>query len=103
MAEKKLTVVARIKAKAGMEAKVKEELLALVAPTRKEAGCINYDLHQALDDKSLFVFYENWLSKKDLDEHLQMPYLQAFLAKVDDLLAEPVDITLWEMISAVAK
>lgn len=103
MAEKKLTVVARIKAKAGMEAKVKEVLLGLVAPTRQEAGCINYDLHQALDDKSLFVFYENWLSKKDLDEHLQTPHLQAFLAKVDDLLAEPVDITLWEMISAVAK
>lgn len=103
MAGKKLSVVARIKAKAGMEEKVKEELLALVAPTRKEPGCLNYDLHQALDDQSLFVFYENWLSKKDLDEHLQMPYLQAFLAKVDQLLAQPVEITLWEMVSPAVK
>lgn len=103
MAGTKLTVVARIKAKAGMEEKVREELLALVAPTRKEPGCLNYDLHQAQDDSSLFVFYENWLSKKDLDEHLQMPYLQAFLAKADHLLAQPVDITLWEMISPEVK
>jgi quinol monooxygenase YgiN len=63
----------------------------------------NDDLHQALDDKSSFVFYENWLSKKDLDEHLQMPYLQAFLSKAEHLLAQPVDITLWEMISQKIK
>jgi len=99
----KLTVVGKIKAKPGMGEKVKEELLALVPPTRTEPGCINYDLHQALDDKSSFVFYENWLSKKDLDEHLQMPYLQAFLAKAEHLLAQPVDITLWEMISQKIK
>jgi len=103
MAGAKLTVVAKIKAKPGMEARVKEELLALVAPTRKESGCLNYDLHQALDDRSLFVFYENWVSKKDLDEHLQMPYLQAFLGKVDEILAQPVEITLWEMISPEVK
>ncbi|MGD0826481.1 MAG: putative quinol monooxygenase [Desulfobaccales bacterium] len=99
MAGAKLTVVAKIKAKPGMEARVKEELLALVAPTRSEPGCVNYDLHQALDDKSAFVFYENWRSKRDLDEHLQMPYLQALLGKVDQILAQPVEITLWEMIS----
>ena len=103
MAGAKLTVVAKIKAKAGMEAKVREELLALVAPTRKESGCLNYDLHQSLDDKSAFVFYENWQSKKDLDDHLKMPYLQAFLGKVDQILAQPVEITLWEMISPEGK
>jgi quinol monooxygenase YgiN len=99
MAGNKLTVVARIKAKPGMEERVKEELLALVAPTRREPGCINYDLHQALDDSSQFIFYENWRSKDDLDKHLQMSYLQAFLGKVDQILAQPVEITLWEMIS----
>jgi quinol monooxygenase YgiN len=99
MAGAKLTVVARIKAKQGMEARVKKELLALVAPTRKESGCLNYDLHQDLDDKSAFVFYENWRSKKDLDKHLKMPYLQALLGKVDQILAQPVEITLWKMIS----
>ena len=103
MAGTKLTVVAQIKAKAGMEEQVRQELLALVAPTRKESGCINYDLHQAQDDNSLFVFYENWLSKKDLDEHLQTPHLQAFLGKADQILAQPIDITLWEMISPEAK
>lgn len=99
MAERKVTVVARIKAKPGLEEKVKQELLGLVPQTRSEAGCINYDLHQFTGDKSVFMFYENWISKKDLDEHLEMPYLRAFKAKAAELLAEPLDITLWEMIS----
>ena len=94
-----ITVIARIKAKAGLEETVRNEVLALVEPTRSESGCINYDLHQSLDDPSVFVLYENWVSKEALDEHLAMPYLEAFKAKADQLLAEPLDISLWKMIS----
>jgi quinol monooxygenase YgiN len=103
MADKQVTVLARIKAKPGLEQQVAEAVMALVGPTRKEPGCINYDLHRSSDDKTLFMLYENWTSKKDLDEHLEMPYLKAFLGKADDILAQPVEITLWEMITQVAK
>jgi quinol monooxygenase YgiN len=99
MADRKITVLARIKAKAGMEERVKRELLALVAPSRSEEACLDYDLHQSVDDKSLFMFYENWTSKGALDKHLEMPYLDAFDEKVEGMLAEPVEISLWEMIS----
>ncbi len=95
----KITVEAKIKAKPGMEDKVREELLSLVASTRKEAGCMNYDLHQSPEDKSLFMFYENWRSKKDLDEHIRTPHFLAFEEKAGELLAEPPTITLWKMIS----
>ncbi len=99
MADKKVTVVAQIRAKSGMEEKVKQELLSLVGPTRTEAGCINYDLHQSVEDKSLFMFYENWVSKKHLDEHLAMPYMKSHLEKAKGMLAGPPEITLWEKIS----
>ena len=82
-----------------MDEKVKEGLLSLVTLTRSERGCINYDLHQSMEDKSLFMVHENWVSKKDLDEHLAMPYIRAFMEKADKLLAEPAEITLWEKIS----
>lgn len=99
MAAKFLTVVARIRAKPGLEARVQEELLALVAPTRAESGCLNYDLHRSQEEPGLFLFYENWRSPQDLEAHLQTPHLQKFLAQVDALLAEPVEITRWEMLS----
>ncbi len=98
MATSRVTVVARVRAKSGMEETVRNELLALVPPTTREGGCITYDLHQSEDDKALFMFYENWCSREDLEEHLAKPHMQAFLGKVAELLAEPIDISLWEMI-----
>lgn len=99
MAANFLTVVAKIRAKPGLEARVQEELLALVAPTRAEAGCLNYDLHRSQEEPGLFLFYENWRSPQDLEAHLQTPHLQRFLSQADDLLAAPVDISRWEMLS----
>src|ERR1017187_489043 len=93
-----LTVVAQIKAKPGQEDQVRRELLSLVAPSRKDAGCLNYDLHQAIDNPALFLFHENWTSKAHLDQHLQKPELQAVLARLGQLVAEPPQITLWEKI-----
>ena len=98
MGNKRLTILARIKAKQSMEEKVREELLSLVTPTRSKRGCINYDLHQSLENKSLFMLYENWVSKKDLDEHVAMPYFKELMEKAKEILAEPVEITLWDKI-----
>lgn len=96
MAEKEITVLARIKIKKGMEEEVKKELLSLIGPTRSEKGCLRYDLHQSMEDQSQFMFYENWASKKDLDEHLNMPYMKAHLEKASKIFAKPPEITLWE-------
>ena len=95
----KVTVVARSQAKPGKEDEVQREFLHLVAETRKEEGCINYDLHQADDDKSVFMFYENWVSRGHLDRHAQSVHIAAFRAKSRELLTGPTQITLWEMLS----
>ena len=92
----KLSVFALVKAKPGLEETVKQELLALVAPTLKEEGCINYDLHQSLDNTAWFRFYENWTSKELLDKHLDSPHVNRFKARINQILVEPPEITLWE-------
>lgn len=99
MARKKVTVVATCKAKPGQEDRVREEILALVDPTRAEAGCINYDLHVSSDDPGHFMLYENWVSKQDLDEHLATPYLERFKGLASEILAEPIQIQLFEMVT----
>jgi quinol monooxygenase YgiN len=95
---KTLTVIALAKAKPGKEALLRQELLALIAPTRQEPGCLNYDLHQATDNPGHFLFHENWSSKQHLDDHLARPHLQALFAKLPELVAEPPQIMLWEKI-----
>lgn len=96
---KKVSVVAYIKAKPGQEAALKPLLMELLAPTRAEAGCLNYDLHQAKDNPSLFLFYENWESLDHLMKHSESAHLKRFREQAGDLLAAPIEITLWEMIA----
>lgn len=93
---KPLTVIARIIAKPGKEQDLKEALEILVEPTLKEEGCINYDLHEGVDDKRLFVFYEKWANKELHAAHSESPHLNDFKTKMDDLLAEPLQVDLVE-------
>ena len=95
---KSLTVIAQFKARPGTESEVRRELLSLVEPSRKDEGCLNYDLHQGLDNPALFLFHENWTNRAALDRHLQKPDLQALLARVGKFAAEAPSITLWEKI-----
>jgi quinol monooxygenase YgiN len=103
MTEGRVTVLARVQARAGCEDEVRRLLLALVAPSRNEAGCLNYDLHQSTTDPTEFMFYENWVSRAALDAHMEMPHLDEFDARAAGLLAAPVEITFWQMTSAPAE
>ena len=95
-----LTVIATMRAKPGKEAELQEHLLRLVPQTRTEPGCIDYDLHRLQDDPSVFVMYENWVDRGELDKHLQMPYMRAFGAALPDLLRSPLELQLLDTLSA---
>jgi len=99
MTETNVILIATAKAKPGMEEKVRKTLMALVAPTRSEEGCVQYNLHQSKDDPSLFMFYENWINQEALDDHIQTVHLQALLNAADEILEEPLNVTSWAMIS----
>ncbi|MGE0083024.1 MAG: putative quinol monooxygenase [Desulfococcaceae bacterium] len=93
-----IAVVATMKAKAGKEEELRKELLDLIPSTRQEPGCIRYDLHHELEHPEVFVFYEQWESPGHLEDHLSRPHMEAFKAKMDELLAEMSDIRILEII-----
>jgi len=95
----KVTVVAVLQAIKGKGEELERELIALVPPTRQEPGCINYDLHRSSEDPTMYMFYENWVNKKALDQHLEMPYLKEFSKKADRLLKKPIELSLYRKIS----
>ena len=96
---KTLTVVATFEARPGKEAELRAALIGLVAPTRKESGCINYDLHISTETPAKFLFHENWTNKAALDAHLLTPHIQALLPRVDELCVEAPSITTWDKIA----
>ena len=87
-----LTVVAEIVAIPGKEDEVRHHLLAMVEATRKEEGCVQYDLHVSHEEPNRFIFYENWTSAEALDRHSKSDHIQAFRAVARDLLAQPTRI-----------
>jgi quinol monooxygenase YgiN len=77
-------LTATVKTKPGQEEAVKEALLSLVEPTRKEPGCLLYNLHQSKSDPTMFMFYEVWASQEALDAHGKTPHMRALGAKLKD-------------------
>ena len=95
---KTITVVATFQSRPGKEAELRDALIGLLAPTRKESGCLNYDLHQSTEESGKFLFHENWTSKAALDAHLQSFQIKALLPRVDELCVAFPDIKIWERI-----
>ncbi len=99
---KKLTVVAVVYVKPGFEKQVEQELLKLVPLTRKEPGCLQYDMHVNIDldtlkvNPKMYLFYENWRSREDWDIHMKMPYLKRWFDMAPNV-TEKIDLTIWEM------
>ncbi len=88
-----LTLLAKLKAKPGKESALRDAMMAMVAPSRAESGCLNYDLHVDNNDPSVYWVYENWVDEVALAAHTKEPHYLALGAKKDELLAEPVQLT----------
>lgn len=87
-----LTVIAHLKAKPGSEGALRDALLGIVSPTRAEAGCNAYELHVSADDSRHFIVYEQWANDAALAAHFDEEHLKSFVAKVADIISEPVSL-----------
>ena len=95
-----ITVLARVQAVAGRVEEVRRECLALVDPSRQDEGCIDYELYQSSDDPTVFIFFENWLSREHVEKHLETPHCLAFDQRTAGMLAGEEQITFLEQISS---
>jgi quinol monooxygenase YgiN len=91
-----LTVILR--ARDGQEALLEAELSALVSPTRREEGCITYDLHRAAEVPGTFLLHEVWASREHHSAHTKTPHFLRWCARRDALLAS-VDRTFWKQLA----
>lgn len=85
-----LTVV--LKSKEELTTTLKEMLLTLVAQSTQETACLQYDLHQSVDDSNTFIFHEIWENEAGLQLHNEQPYLIEFFEKAKPMLQVPPTI-----------
>ncbi len=94
-----LYLTARLKVKAERIDELKQAALAIVASSRAEDGCISYNVHQSIEDQTVFIWRECWTCKAALDEHFATDYVKSFFAVVDVVADESPQITLSKVIS----
>lgn len=58
----------------------------VVAQTRKEPGCLRYDLLQDVEDPNIFLFIEEYKNEDAFQTHRNMPYMAPFRIEREKLL-----------------
>ena len=92
-------VVARIKAKPDKVGEVRELLRGLVEPTRKEVGCLRYDLVQNRTDPTDFTFIEEWESDSSFYTHSTTAHIKAVGPKLKEIVVEAPDIRIYSVVA----
>jgi quinol monooxygenase YgiN len=81
-----IILCAILKAKAGQKVKLRDELLKLVEPSRAEKGCIEYKLHQSLEEDGTFLFYEIWASESEINEHVNTEHYKEYKKNIETII-----------------
>lgn len=71
-------LVATLTTKPGAAEALRQAAKACIEATRKEEGCVAYDLFQSLNEPDQLVFVEKWETREALTAHSKQPHLVAW-------------------------
>jgi quinol monooxygenase YgiN len=98
MAEDTLRVIARVKARPGKANELLLVLSSLVEPTRKEPGCLSYELLQNNEDPTDLTLIEEWQNNTALESHFATKHFKDALTKLPNLVAAEPDIRRYQVV-----
>ena len=93
-----LFIFARFHARAGNEDAVAEALGDVLAPSRKEPGCLSIHAFRSVRDPQLFYIHSRWTNEEAFDVHATLPHTVRFIERVEPLIDHPLDVTRAELI-----
>ena len=85
-----LTVI--IKGKSEYREEVKSILKNLAENSKKEVACLQYDLHQNIDDPNFFILHEVWKNIEGLDLHKEQSHSLKFNEASEHFLEEKITV-----------
>ena len=88
-----LYLVSTAHLKPGTREKCVAPALAVIEASRKEAGCVAYDLHFSITDPDKMVFVEVWQDRAALDEHFTTSHFKAWRSAIaEHVLSRKLDL-----------
>jgi quinol monooxygenase YgiN len=85
-----LTVI--IKSKSEHRGELKAILVDLTKNSKKEATCLQYDLHQNIEDPNVFILHEVWENNEGLDLHKEQLHFLKFNEISELFLEEKITV-----------
>nr|WP_308786943.1 putative quinol monooxygenase [Planomicrobium stackebrandtii] len=82
-----IVITAILKPKENMEERLLAELIKVQEASQAEAGCLNYVLHQSIEDDT-FVLHETWKDQDALQSHIESLHYQEYRTNIADLIAK---------------
>jgi len=64
----------------------------MIEPTMKEDGCIQYEMYQDEDDKTVLVVLEQWASREQFNQHLESPHFKVIGPKMAELMTKETEL-----------
>jgi len=89
---KPFTMLVTLQAKDGTQARFESAFAKAVKATRKEKGCLAYDLNRDGKTPTQYVLYERWQDFPSLEAHLKTAHIATLLGELGDLLAGPPEV-----------
>lgn len=87
-----------LRAREGQDLLLEAELHALIGPSRKEVGCLTFELHGSVDQPGSYLLHEVWASREAHSAHTHTPHFLRWDARKDALLTSR-DGTFWKQIA----
>ena len=72
---------------------------SLIEKSRAEEGCVSYSLYQDPQDKTKFLFFEEWKNQAAVDFHFETEHFQKFGETLNDCASEAAIITIYDSVA----
>ncbi len=90
-----IKVVARNYAKEDKLSEILKMYKELVDITRKEDGCIKYELYQDIENPCIITMIEEWETKSSLEAHLKSEHFLRIVPKIKPFMSKTTDMNIY--------
>ena len=94
-----IVIEARLKCNPGKRDEFLKEVQPIIATTRKEDGCLCYELFISTEDKDGLLFFERWVSRDALKKHTESPHMTEWIKRRADtgIMSVPAKVTVYDV------
>jgi quinol monooxygenase YgiN len=97
MAQEPVRAIAHLTARPDRAEELNALLTSLLEPTRREAGCLRFELLQNRETPAEFAIVSEWHSEQAVQHHIGTSYARKALSRLPELLAVPLDLRFYRL------